>query len=78
VQRYANPQGFAVVAALRAQAERLNATPAQLAIAWLIARPSITAPIASATSLEQLDELVQATRLQLDSEAIEALDAAGR
>jgi len=78
VQRYANPQGFAVVAALRAQAERLNATPAQLAIAWLIARPSITAPIASATSLEQLEGLVQATRLQLDSEAIEALDAAGR
>jgi aryl-alcohol dehydrogenase-like predicted oxidoreductase len=75
VQRYSNPQGFAVVDALRAQAERLNATPAQVAIAWLIARPSITAPIASATSLEQLDGLVKAAQLSLDREALEALDA---
>lgn len=78
VQKYLNPKGFAVVEALRAQAERLHATPAQVALAWSIARPSITAPIASATSLEQLEGLVKAARLHLDSEAVEALDAASR
>jgi aryl-alcohol dehydrogenase-like predicted oxidoreductase len=76
VQRYLNAQGFAVVDALREQAKRLKATPAQVALAWLIARPSITAPIASATSLAQLEDLVQAAALQLDAEAIAALDQA--
>lgn len=78
VRKYFTPQGFAVVDALQAQAQRLQATAAQVALAWQIARPSITAPIASATSLEQLEELVKAARLQLDSEAIEALDAVSR
>lgn len=78
VQKYFTPKGFAVVDALRAQAERLHATPAQVALAWLIARPAITAPIASATSLEQLDDLVKAARLTLDAEAIEALNTASR
>jgi aryl-alcohol dehydrogenase-like predicted oxidoreductase len=76
VQKYFNPKGFAVVDALHAQAERLHATPAQVALAWQMARPSITAPIASATSLEQLDGLVKAAQLKLDAEAVEALDAA--
>ncbi len=75
VRRYFSPAGFAVVDALREQAERLHATPAQVALAWLIARPSITAPIASATSLEQLEGLVQAATLRLDREAIDALNA---
>ncbi len=77
VKKYLNAKGFAVVDALRAQAARLAATPAQVALAWLIARPSITAPIASATSLTQLQDLVQAASLQLDAEAIAALDQAG-
>lgn len=76
VQKYLNPRGFAVVDALRAQAARLGATPAQVALAWNIGRPAITAPIASATSLEQLDGLVKAVQLRLDTEAIAALDAA--
>jgi len=76
VKKYLNAKGLGVLAALDAQAARLNATPAQLAIAWLIARPEITAPIASATSLAQLDDLVKAATLELDAEAIAALDAA--
>jgi len=78
VKKYFNRQGFAVVDALHAQAERLNATPAQVALAWQIARPSITAPIASATSLEQLDGLVKAAQLKLDTEGVEALDVASK
>ena len=50
-------------------------TAAQIALAWLIARPEITAPIASATNLAQLDDLVKAATLKLDAQAIEALDA---
>ena len=76
VRQYLTPRGLAVLAALDAVAARLNATPAQVALAWQIARPSITAPIASATSLPQLRDLVAAAALQLDRDAIEQLDAA--
>jgi aryl-alcohol dehydrogenase-like predicted oxidoreductase len=57
-------------------AGRHKATLAQVALAWLIARPSITAPIASATSVEQLNDLAKATRLELDSASIELLNKA--
>ena len=57
-------------------ASRLAATPAQVSLAWLLARPGITAPIAGATSVTQLDELLGATRLALDAGAIEQLDRA--
>jgi aryl-alcohol dehydrogenase-like predicted oxidoreductase len=57
-------------------AEEYDATPAQVALAWLIARPGITAPIASASNLEQSPDLVAATRLQLSQEDIHRLDAA--
>jgi len=56
---------------------RLGAAPAEVALAWVIAQPGITAPIASATSLEQLASLVRATRLALSPEDLAALDAAG-
>ena len=49
-----------------------------MALAWLIARPSITAPIASATNLDQLEELIAAVHLKLDADAIKALDTASR
>jgi aryl-alcohol dehydrogenase-like predicted oxidoreductase len=75
VGRYFTPQGERIVAVLREQAARLNATPAQVAIAWLIARPGMTAPIASATSESQLHELAAAATLALDAAAIDALDA---
>lgn len=74
VQKYLNERGFAIVAALQEQAQRLGATPAQVALAWLIARPEVTAPIASATSMAQLEDLVKAATLQLDAEAIAALN----
>jgi aryl-alcohol dehydrogenase-like predicted oxidoreductase len=76
VKKYLNPKGLRVLDALDAVAQRLSATPAQVALAWLIARPSITAPIASATSLAQLEGLVAAARLKLDADAIRTIDAA--
>lgn len=75
-RKYLNERGRRVLRALDEVAARLSATPTQVALAWLIARPSVTAPIASATSLAQLDELVKATRLALDRDAIAALDVA--
>lgn len=74
--KYLNPRGLRILDALDTVAERLNTTPAQAALAWQIARPGITAPMASATSLEQLDELVRASRLELDTEAVELLNTA--
>jgi aryl-alcohol dehydrogenase-like predicted oxidoreductase len=65
---------MAILAGLDEIAEKHDATPAQVALAWLIARPSITAPIASATSQAQLDDLVAATRLQLPADDITLLD----
>ena len=76
VKKYLNERGLRVLAALDVAAQRHGATPSQVALAWQIARPSITAPIASATSLEQLAGLVGAARLQLDAEALRAIDVA--
>ena len=76
VKKYLNPRGLRVLDALDAVAQRVNATPTQVALAWQIARPSITAPIASATSLAQLADLVAAARLALDADAVRALDSA--
>jgi aryl-alcohol dehydrogenase-like predicted oxidoreductase len=76
VQKYMNERGLRIIDALERVAKDHNSTPAQAALAWLIARPSITAPIASATSLEQLNQLVQATKLKLDPAAISLLDQA--
>ena len=73
---YLNDRGFAILAALDDVSARLDSTPGRVAIAWLLARPSITAPIASATSVAQLDDLVAATRLILDPAAIATLDQA--
>jgi aryl-alcohol dehydrogenase-like predicted oxidoreductase len=73
---YLNDRGRRILASLDEVAGTLRATPAQVAIAWLIARPGLTAPIASATSVEQLDELMAAARLKLDPQAIAGLDAA--
>jgi aryl-alcohol dehydrogenase-like predicted oxidoreductase len=76
VKKYLNERGLRILAALDEVAARQQATPAQVALAWLIARPSVTAPIASATSLEQLDELVKATALELDETSLRLLDEA--
>jgi aryl-alcohol dehydrogenase-like predicted oxidoreductase len=76
VKRFLNPRGLQVLAALDAVAAAHHATPAQVALAWLIARPGITAPIVSATSVEQLRELLGATSLQLSDNEIAQLDLA--
>ena len=73
---YLNDRGRGILAALDAVAARLGAKPAQVALAWLRDRPAVTAPIASATSTAQLEELTTGIRLQLDKEAIQQLDTA--
>jgi aryl-alcohol dehydrogenase-like predicted oxidoreductase len=78
VQKYLNDYGFGVIAALDDVAKRYNAKPVQVALAWLIARPSVTAPIASATNLEQLAELLKSAELKLDAAAIQQIDAASK
>jgi aryl-alcohol dehydrogenase-like predicted oxidoreductase len=60
---YLNDRGFRILKALDQVAAHYHSTPASVSLAWLIARPGITAPIASATSLEQLNDLIEATKL---------------
>lgn len=76
VAKYLNPRGLRILAALDEAAQAHGATPGQVALAWQIARPSVTAPIASATSLEQLAELRTAATLKLDAATLARLDAA--
>jgi aryl-alcohol dehydrogenase-like predicted oxidoreductase len=76
VKKYLDERGFRILAALDQVAAKLHSTPGKVAIAWLIARPSITAPIASATSVEQLNDLVDAANLKLDADSIEGLNQA--
>jgi len=77
VKRYLDARGLRILDALDQVAASHGANPAQVALAWLIARPSITAPIASATTLAQLDDLISATRLKLSPAAIAQLNQAG-
>jgi aryl-alcohol dehydrogenase-like predicted oxidoreductase len=71
-----NERGWRILAALDEAAAALKATPAQVALAWQMARPTISAPIASATSVVQLEELMGAAKLTLDAATIAALDHA--
>jgi len=77
-RKYLDARGLAVLGALDAVAATLGATPGQVALAWQLARPSITAPIASATSIPQLDELVGAARLVLDRPSMDVIDRVTR
>jgi len=76
VKKFLDARGLRVLAALDDVAAAKHASPAQVALAWLIARPGLTAPIVSATSIEQLHELLGATTLQLDHAEIAQLDRA--
>ncbi len=76
VEKYVNERGLRILTALDDVGRRHNASAASVALAWQIARPSITAPIASATTANQLGELVAATQLELDQAAIEQLNTA--
>ncbi len=74
--KYLNERGFRILDALDAVAKEYATKPAMVALAWLMARPSITAPIASATNVDQVAELIMATRLTLSADAIELLNIA--
>jgi aryl-alcohol dehydrogenase-like predicted oxidoreductase len=75
-RQYFNERGWRILAAVDAVARERGATTAQVALAWIVQRPGITAPIASATSPEQVRELLGALELQLDEEATRRLDEA--
>ena len=74
VKKYLNDRGFRILNGLDEVASQHNANPAQVALAWLMHRPSITAPIASATNLDQLHDLVNAAGLKLTEKDIELLN----
>lgn len=75
-KKYMTPRGMRILGALDEVAGGHGATPAQVALAWVMAQPGLTAPIASATSVAQLQELVGAAELSLSAEDLKALDAA--
>jgi aryl-alcohol dehydrogenase-like predicted oxidoreductase len=77
IEKYLDARGMRILGALDAVAIAHDAQPAEVALAWLIARAGVTAPIASATTLEQLESLIQATRLSLTEADIGLLNAAG-
>jgi aryl-alcohol dehydrogenase-like predicted oxidoreductase len=76
VKKYLDERGLRILAALDQVAREQRSTPGTVALAWLLARPGITAPIASATSVEQLRDLIRATKLTLNPGSISLLDAA--
>ncbi|TKB26039.1 MAG: aldo/keto reductase, partial [Mesorhizobium sp.] len=76
VKGYLNTRGMRILSALDAVSARHSAKPAEVALAWVMARPGVTAPIASATTLDQLDSLVRAASLQLSPDDIAELDKA--
>jgi aryl-alcohol dehydrogenase-like predicted oxidoreductase len=76
VRKYLTSRGFRILDALDNIAKQYDTTSAAIALAWLIATPAITAPIASATSAEQLHELTKAAEIKLDKEAMEKLTKA--
>ena len=76
LKKYLHPRGHAILAALDAVSQRTGRTPAQIALAWLMTRPAVVAPIASATNLAQLEDILEAARVTLDDEALRDLDRA--
>ena len=76
MKNWFDARGLAILAALDEVSARHGATPAQVALGWLLARPAVTAPIVSATGLAQLGEILKAAELKLDAADVAALDAA--
>jgi aryl-alcohol dehydrogenase-like predicted oxidoreductase len=74
---FLDPRGFAILSALDRVAAAHGAKPAEVALAWLIASKGVTAPIASATSLDQMESLIRATQLRLAPDEMAELDRAG-
>ena len=76
VEKYLNPRGMRILEALDTISEKHNVTQAEIALAWLIGKPAVTAPIASATKIDQLYSLVKATMINLSKNDIDTLDQA--
>jgi aryl-alcohol dehydrogenase-like predicted oxidoreductase len=76
IKKYMNERGFRILHALDEVSKQYNTNQASIALAWVISRQGITAPIASATTVEQLNELIKATEIKLDAAAIELLNKA--
>ncbi len=76
IKKYLDERGFKILNALDTVSKELNTTQASVAIAWLLTRPAIVAPIASATNLSQLEALVKAVELKLDKNSVELLNVA--
>src|SRR5476649_762319 len=73
IEKYLNPRGLAILGALDAVAAQHGATPAEIALAWLIQRKGVTAPIASATSVEQVAGFAKAAALELSADQVKVL-----
>ena len=78
MDRYLDAKGEAILAALGKVAAANDATPAEVSLAWLVAQPGVTAPIASATSVEQVKSLAKGVRLKLSDEDLQTLTEAGK
>lgn len=76
VRRYLDARGLRILGALDEVAALHDATPARISLAWLMAQPAVTAPIASATNLEQLNDIMRAPEINLTPDDMAALDAA--
>jgi aryl-alcohol dehydrogenase-like predicted oxidoreductase len=77
-EKYLDAKGERILAALDQVAKANDATPAEVSLAWLVAQPGVTAPIASATSVEQVQSLARGVRLKLSDADVQALTDAGR
>ncbi len=75
-KRYLNDRGLKILSALDNVASEVDATPAQVSLAWLLHRPSITAPIVSATSVEQLKDITKSVTIELNPDQLRLLDKA--
>jgi aryl-alcohol dehydrogenase-like predicted oxidoreductase len=73
-----NARGYRILAALDHVAGELSAKPSQVALAWLLAQPGIVAPIASATTLAQLEEIMGCASLELSAAQLDVLNASGK
>ncbi|KFC64399.1 Oxidoreductase, aldo/keto reductase family [Devosia sp. LC5] len=78
VEKYLDKKGESILSALDKVAKANDATPAEVSLAWLVAQPGVSAPIASATSVEQVESLAKGVRLKLSDADLKTLSAAGK
>lgn len=78
IEHYMDRKGEAILAALDKVAKQNDATPAEVSLAWLVAQPGVTAPIASASSVEQVKSLARGVRLKLSEDDLALLTKAGK